>query len=74
VRAQEKFSPAQCRDRVLHGGFTHLDMARAYLKYYEHLLVHGRLGAADEPAPRTAPDFNPKQLLAWSATRVATTH
>jgi hypothetical protein len=62
----QRFDPAACRDRVLRGGFTHLDMARHYLRYYERVLVHGRLGEIEEPAPATVPGFDAKQLLPWS--------
>jgi glycosyltransferase involved in cell wall biosynthesis len=60
------FCPATCRSRVVDGGFTHLDMARSYLRYYESVLTRGRLGDADEPAPRTEPGFEYRHLLPWT--------
>jgi glycosyltransferase involved in cell wall biosynthesis len=65
VRHPERFDPVACRNRVLRGGFTHLDMAKKYLRYYEAILTHGRLGEAGEPAPFTQPGFVAKQLLPW---------
>lgn len=61
------FKPADCRERVLRGGFTHLDMARKYVSYYEKILTTGRLGAADEPSPETAPGFEANDLLPWES-------
>ena len=66
VISPEKFSPAACRERVLRGGFTHLDMARAYLDYYQRILTHGRLGSADENPPLTPSSFVAKDLLTWT--------
>ncbi|MFM2296152.1 MAG: hypothetical protein RLZZ350_2565 [Verrucomicrobiota bacterium] len=66
ARAPEKFSPTACRDRVWHGGFTHLAMAREYLKYYERVLALGRLGAVGEPAPQAPLTFAAKKLLPWT--------
>ena len=66
ARAPEKVSPAACRDHVLRGGFTHLAMAQNYLRYYESVLTHGRLGEQHEPPPQTKPDFDAKQLLPWN--------
>ncbi len=65
VENPQRFNPQACRDRVLRGGLTHLDMARKYLKYYEQVLTHGSLGEAKEPAPATKPGFVAKQLLPW---------
>jgi hypothetical protein len=65
VKNPQRFSPQACRDRVLRGGFTILDSARGYLKYYERILNHGTLGEADEPAPVTQPGFVANQLLPW---------
>jgi len=65
VKNPQRFNPQACRDHVLRGGFTHLDMARKYLKYYEQVLAHGSLGEAKEPAPATQPGFVAKQLLPW---------
>jgi len=66
VRNPRRFDPAACRNPVLRGGFTHSDMARQYLSYYEAVLTRGRLGGNDEPAPETAPGFTAKQLLPWN--------
>ena len=66
VRSPGRFDPRQCLARVLNGGFSHLDMARKYLNYYEAILSHGRLGQPDEPAPATLPGFDAKQLLPWN--------
>jgi glycosyltransferase involved in cell wall biosynthesis len=65
VKNPQRFSPAACRDRVLRGGFTHLDMARKYLGRYEQILTRGSLGGASEPAPVTQPGFVAKHLLPW---------
>jgi Glycosyl transferases group 1 len=65
VKNPQRFSPAACRDRVLRGGFTHLDMARKYLGRYEQILTRGSLGGASEPAPGTQPGFVAKHLLPW---------
>jgi glycosyltransferase involved in cell wall biosynthesis len=65
VRNPQRFNPKACRDYVLRGGFTHLDMARKYLKYYEQVLAHGSLDGAKEPAPATRPGFMAKRLLPW---------
>jgi glycosyl transferase family 1 len=65
VRSPQRFTPAVCRDYVLSGGFTHLDMAKKYLRYYEAVLSHGRLVENVEPAPATMPGFVAKQLLPW---------
>jgi glycosyltransferase involved in cell wall biosynthesis len=65
VKNPGRFNPAACRERVLRGGFTHLDMARKYLDYYGQILTHGSLAGPDEPAPATQPGFVAKQLLPW---------
>jgi hypothetical protein len=65
VKNPQRFSPAACRERVLRGRFTHLDMARKYLGCYERILSRGLLGEANEPAPATQPGFVAKQLLPW---------
>ena len=66
VKNPARFSPQACREHVLHGGFTHVAMAKNYLRHYENILAHGRLGAADEPAPQAQPEFDAKKLLPWS--------
>lgn len=65
VRTPERFDPQTCRNRVLQGGFTHLDMARNYLKYYERILTKGTLDDEDAPPPATRADFNARILLPW---------
>lgn len=68
VNAPQRYDPAACRARVLDAGlFTHLDMARRYLSYYERLLAHGGIGEPGEPAPVTRPGFVAKDLLPWEA-------
>jgi len=66
TKSPDRFRPAICREHVLRGGFTHLDMARKYLGYYEQILAHGALGRPDESAPATQPGFVAKQLLPWN--------
>lgn len=66
VKNPQRFDPRACRNRVLSGGFTHWDMARKYVAYYERIVNHGSLGAADEPAPATRPGFVANQLLPWA--------
>jgi glycosyltransferase involved in cell wall biosynthesis len=63
VRNPQQFDPAACRDRVRQGGFTHSDMARKYVGYYERILAHGTIDDANAPA--TVPGFNPRELLPW---------
>lgn len=65
VRKPQQFDPQTCRNRVLRGGLTHLDMARRYLEYYERILCTGRLGEPDEPPPQTQPGFEANRLLDW---------
>jgi glycosyltransferase involved in cell wall biosynthesis len=65
VKNPQRFNPATCHDRVLRGGFTHLDMARKYLGCYEQVLTHGSLGNASKLVPVTQPGFVAKQLLPW---------
>lgn len=61
----KSYSPAKCRQRV-YEGFTHLDMANGYLKFYRSVLETGRLGEGVlEDIPRTAPTFRAKELLSW---------
>src|SRR5208282_4045012 len=35
VKNPQRFNPRACLNRVLNGGFTHLDMAKKYLRHYE---------------------------------------
>ena len=65
VRNPRRFDPKECRDRVFSGGFTHLDMAKKYLAYYEKILTDGCLGEPGESKPQTAPDFEANRLLNW---------
>jgi glycosyltransferase involved in cell wall biosynthesis len=65
VRRPEQYDPVACRNRVLHGGFTLLDSAREYVKFYERVLTRGSLVEPGEPAPATKPGFVAKQLLPW---------
>lgn len=59
------FDPQTCRQHVQTGGFTHLDMAKKYLLYYQQILERGSLLEAGESAPATKPGFIAKQLLPW---------
>jgi len=65
VRNPQRFKPSACRERVLNGGFTNLDMARKYLEYYEKILTTGSLLDPGESAAATLPDFDAKTLLPW---------
>lgn len=64
VRQPQRYSPQTCRNRVLNHGFTHTDMARKYLAYYEQILAHGRLAATTTAEPVSGIDA--KQLLPWT--------
>jgi len=66
VKNPQRFSPSACRDRVLRGGLTHLDMARKYLACYERILTGGSLLVKNESAPATQSGFVPDRLLPWS--------
>ena len=63
-----RFAPQRCRARVLEG-FSHLDMARSYLRYYESVLATGSIAKGEAPsAPRTTPGcegLSSKSLLPW---------
>ncbi|HWC61006.1 MAG TPA: glycosyltransferase [Verrucomicrobiae bacterium] len=65
VRNPQRFKPSVCREHVVKGGFTYLDMARKYLAYYEKILTRGSLLDEGESAAATLPDFDPKKLLPW---------
>jgi glycosyltransferase involved in cell wall biosynthesis len=69
VRHPERFKPAACRERVLNGGFTSMDMARKYLEYYEKILTTGSLLDAGEAPAVTSPGFDGKRLLEWEGAR-----
>lgn len=66
VKNPQRFSPQKCRQHIVTNGFSHLDMARKYLRCYESVLAHGRLGSPNEPFPATAPGFVAKTLLPWT--------
>lgn len=59
------FSPDACRARV-YQGFTHLNMADAYLKYYQSILEMGCL-SKDDPAQLPVARFTEsvENLLPW---------
>lgn len=63
-----RFNPEACRQRVVDGGFTHLDMARKYIAYYEKVLADGTLGEPDQSCSQNAPGFDPQRLLDWDTT------
>jgi glycosyltransferase involved in cell wall biosynthesis len=65
VKNPGRFNPQKCRERVLSGGFTHLDMAKKFLKFYERILAHGSLLEKSESPPATKPGFVANQLLPW---------
>jgi glycosyltransferase involved in cell wall biosynthesis len=65
VKNPHRFSAQKCRERVLHG-FTHLDMAKNYLKFYERVLTQGSLLEKNEIPPVTQPGFVAKQSLPWN--------
>lgn len=66
VQTPHRYPPETCRDHVLRSGFTHLDMAKKYLQYYEQVLAQGTLLQPGEQAPATRPDFLANHLLPWS--------
>jgi glycosyltransferase involved in cell wall biosynthesis len=68
ARRPQDYSPAACRQRIVIGGYTHLDMARAYLRYYATVWDRGFLGAPSDPIPHTLDsDHNPaSSLLSWN--------
>src|ERR1700694_507340 len=49
-RRLANFDPHACRRRA-ERCFSHLRMARDYVRMYEHLLAHGRLPAGEAPCP-----------------------
>jgi glycosyltransferase involved in cell wall biosynthesis len=65
VKNPRRFNPDACRNHVLNNGFTHLDMAKNYLKFYERVLTGGSLLETGEAPPTTRPGFVAKQLLPW---------
>jgi glycosyltransferase involved in cell wall biosynthesis len=67
LREPGRFTPAACRARVS-AGFSDLDMARAYLPYYENVISCGRLEADANKAPATAAGLeglSSNTLLPW---------
>jgi glycosyltransferase involved in cell wall biosynthesis len=66
VENPQRFSPQKCRDRILLGGLTHLDMAKKYVACYEKILSKGSLLEPGESAAMTRPGFDPKILLPWN--------
>jgi glycosyltransferase involved in cell wall biosynthesis len=67
VRNPQRFKPSACRERVLKGGFTSLDMARKYLTCYEKILTTGSLLDPGESPAATVPEFDAKELLPWNS-------
>ena len=67
VKNPQRFQPSICRNHVLNGGFTYLDMARKYLEYYGKILTRGTLLDEGEAPAATIPEFDPKLLLPWQA-------
>ncbi|MBI3544046.1 MAG: glycosyltransferase [Deltaproteobacteria bacterium] len=66
----KRFSPERCRARVL-DGLTDEAMARSYLRHYENVVQHGRLGdKSGDNSPRVpdgAPGLSSKSLLPWTS-------
>ncbi|MEK6705695.1 MAG: glycosyltransferase [Candidatus Poribacteria bacterium] len=58
---QRLFEPSVCSNRVITGGFTHIDMAKAYIRYYNRILNFGVLGVT---IPQTMQKFD--KLLPWN--------
>ena len=64
-----RFSPERCRQRV-YEGFTDLQMARAYLPFYESVLKSGRIVDKAVDNPRTldgCAGLSAKSLLPWTS-------
>lgn len=69
LRNPQRFSSSACRQRVLEGGLTHLDMAKKYLHYYTNVLGEGNLEGV-RGAPAVVPslrsgEWDGKSLLEW---------
>lgn len=66
LKAGTQWDREACRARVREK-FSHLTMARDYLRHYEAILATGRLAGAveGEPAPRTRAGFEAQALLPW---------
>jgi glycosyltransferase involved in cell wall biosynthesis len=58
-----KYNPKACRDRVSQG-FSHLDMARSYLKHYQAILEKKPL---NEVEPRAQFKESSETLLPWNS-------
>jgi hypothetical protein len=65
VRHPGRFDPSACLKRVVEGGFTHIEMAKRYLRYYEQVLCHGRFDNAAFQ-PQTIDGYDANQLLDWA--------
>jgi glycosyltransferase involved in cell wall biosynthesis len=65
AKSPKQLNPQKCREHILKNGFTNLDMARKYLKFYEQVLACGSLIGKNETAPVTQPGFVAKRLLPW---------
>lgn len=61
----KRFTPERCRRRVFEG-FTHLDMARAYLRHYQAVLETGKLSDAKE-SPKAGVEASGRGLLDWTS-------
>lgn len=64
--ARDRFDPKACRARVAQGGFTGIDMARAFVRHYQSVVATGRVADADLQPPRTPADFEYWRLLPWA--------
>jgi Glycosyl transferases group 1 len=63
VKNPQRFNPQKCRERILNN-FTHLEMAKKYVAYYERVLAHGSLDD-ERISPQTPMDFDANKLLPW---------
>ncbi|MGZ3697971.1 MAG: glycosyltransferase, partial [Bdellovibrionota bacterium] len=66
---ERPFDSARCRARV-EQGFTHLQMADGYLRYYEAVLASGVISPRAPEMPRTragGEGFSSKSLLSWES-------
>lgn len=64
VRNIQRFTPEKCRARVFEG-FTDMDMARSYLKFYKSVLHTGRLSDQSPSVIMTNEGFVSQELLPW---------
>lgn len=65
LKNPQRFDPQKCRERVLRGGFTHLDMAKKFLECYERILTRGSLLEKSETPAFASRDFSAKRLWPW---------